>query len=214
MSNSIGDALDLINRYQTTAASTSSVGSQSGSHRKKETPSNELSFTDMLQLMVLQFQNQTIDNTADTSDMMNQLVQMSVVQAMTSMSTQMEQLSQANVMSYAASLVGKEVTVGTRDKEGKLQEIVGVVTATGTYDGQPVIFIGDKSYLLSSIMAVGRLPERTEESGGSDGTGDTPPVENPGDTSAQGSEKEGGPDAAAYKGAGAGPDWNGQRTVG
>ena len=35
-----------------------------------------LSFTDMLGLMVAQFQNQTIDNQASTSDMMNQLVQM------------------------------------------------------------------------------------------------------------------------------------------
>ena len=32
-----------------------------------------LSFTDMLGLMVAQFQNQTIDNQADTTDMMNQL---------------------------------------------------------------------------------------------------------------------------------------------
>lgn len=205
MSNPIGEALDLMNRYQTTAATTTSTLSDiSGSRRGKDTPSNELSFTDMLQLMVLQFQNQTIDNTADTSDMMNQLVQMSVVQAMTSMSTQMEQLSQANVMSYAASLVGKEVTVGVRDKEGKLQELVGVVTATGTYDGNPVIFIGDKSYLLSSIMAVGRLPERPTE----DPDGDIPDEEDPdtGDVS--------GVNAAAYNSPDAAPDWNGQRTVG
>ena len=31
------------------------------SWRDEDTPSNELSFTDMLQLMVVQFQNQTID---------------------------------------------------------------------------------------------------------------------------------------------------------
>ena len=33
---------------------------------------NTLSFEDMLLLMVTQLQNQTIDNTADTNDMMNQ----------------------------------------------------------------------------------------------------------------------------------------------
>ena len=38
-----------------------------------------LDFTDFLQLMVQQLQNQTIDNTADTSDMLNQMVQMSMV---------------------------------------------------------------------------------------------------------------------------------------
>ncbi len=194
MSNSIGESLDLASLYQTTGTASSTKQS---SRTSKDTPSSELSFTDMLQLMVLQFQNQTMDDTADTSDMMNQLVQMSVVQAMNSMSTQMEQLSQASVMSYSASLVGKEVTVGVRNKEGKLEELVGVVTATGTYDGNQVIFIGDKSYLLNSIMAVGRLPEQAEEETGSATEGDS-----------------GGVDATARSSEAAGADWYGQPTVG
>ena len=37
---------------------------------------NTLSFEDMLLLMVTQLQNQTIDNQADTNDMMNQIIQM------------------------------------------------------------------------------------------------------------------------------------------
>ena len=41
---------------------------------------NTLSFEDMLLLMVTQLQNQTIDNTADTNDMMNQIIQMTVMQ--------------------------------------------------------------------------------------------------------------------------------------
>ena len=39
-----------------------------------------LQFEDFLQLMVQQLQNQTMDNTADTSEMLNQLVQMSTVE--------------------------------------------------------------------------------------------------------------------------------------
>ena len=122
-----------------------------------------LSFTDMLSLMVAQFQNQSIDNQADTSDMMNQLVQMSVMQAMTQMTTQMEELTLANVMSYSASLVGQTVTLGIYDDEGELHEKVGVVEGSGTYNGQQVIFVDGESYLLSSIMAVGKLPPRVEE---------------------------------------------------
>ena len=49
--------------------------------------------------------------------------------------------------------------MGVFNDAGELQEIVGTVTASGTYDGQPVIFLGKESYLLSSVMAVGRLPE-------------------------------------------------------
>lgn len=64
---------------------------------------------------------------------------------------------------YAASLVGKTVTVGQYDEDGKLQEIEGVVTGTGNYQGVPVIFVNDKMYPLNSIMAVGKLPEIPEE---------------------------------------------------
>ena len=143
---------------------------------------NTLSFEDMLLLMVTQLQNQTIDNQADTNDMMNQLIQMTVMQAMTEMSTQVEELTQANVMNYAASLVGKEVTVGVYNEETKkIDEIVGTVTATGIYDGMNVIFIGDKSYTLSSVMAVGRLPSKPD-TGDPDGTENPDDVEKPDDT--------------------------------
>ena len=157
MNDFLSNNFDLVTRYAEAAGV--SANSYTTSRREKETASNELSFTDMLQLMVVQFQNQSIDNQASTADMMNQLVQMSVMQAMTSMTEQMEQLSTLNTMTYSASLVGKEVTVGVYNDVGQLQEIVGTVTASGTYDGQPVIFIGNNSYLLSSVMAVGRLPE-------------------------------------------------------
>ena len=119
----------------------------------------------MLGLMVSQFQNQTIDNQASTTDMMNQLVQMSSMQAMSEMSTQIKELTLANVMSYSASLVGKEVTVGVWNEQTKeLEEIVGVVKGTGTYDGQQVIYLDNgKGYLLSDIMAVGTLPPKEEK---------------------------------------------------
>ena len=129
--------------------------------KTSEKSNTDLTFEDMLLLMVTQLQNQTIDNQADTNDMMNQLISMTVMQAITEMSTQVEDLTNANIMSYSASLVGKTVTVGILDpKTGALTgEVVGEVTATGTYNGQQVIFIGDKYFPLSSIMAVGTLPE-------------------------------------------------------
>ena len=72
-----------------------------------------LDMTDFLTLMVTELQNQSIDQTADTSDMLNQLVQMQMVQALVNM-------TDASVMSYAASLVGKEVTVAQYDADGTL----------------------------------------------------------------------------------------------
>ena len=141
-----------------------------------------LSFTDMLGLMVAQFQNQTMDNQASTTDMMNQLVQMSSMQAMNEMTSNMKELALANVMSYAASLVGKTVTVGVyNEKTKEMEEIVGTVQGTGTYDGQQVIYLDNgKGYFLSDIMAVGTLPPKEETpdpDGGGDENTNTPPVD-------------------------------------
>lgn len=120
----------------------------------------DLDMTDFLTLMVAMFQNQDINNTASTSEMMNQMVQMSVIQAVTNISTL---INDSTTLTYAASLVGKEVTIG-QYKGGKLEEIVGTVTGTGTLNGQQVIFLGDDSYYLSDIMAIGRLPKIPEDS--------------------------------------------------
>lgn len=128
-----------------------------------------LDFTDYLNLMVQQLQNQTIDNTADTSDMLNQMVQMSVVQMMNTVKTGLENLTAATTMSYAASLVGKTVTVGVYNDKGEIEEVVGTVQGTGTYQDIPVIFINDEMYPLNSIMAVGTLPEIPEEGEGGEG---------------------------------------------
>ena len=141
-----------------------------------------LDFTDYQQLMVQQLQNQTIDNATDTSDMLNQMVQMSVVQMMSKVQTSLEELTTANSMSYAASLVGKTVTVGVYNEEGKIEEIVGQVEGTGTYQGSMVIFVDGQMYSLNSIMAVGTLPEVPdtgeggETEGGTEGETETPEV--------------------------------------
>ena len=132
-----------------------------------------LQFEDFLQLMVSQLQNQTIDNTADTSDMLNQLVQMSTVEMLVSVQESQEALVSANTLNYAASLVGKTVTVGQYDENGNIQEIVGTVTGTGTYQGTSVIFVDGEMYALNDIMAVGTLPSLPEQpsEGGESGEG-------------------------------------------
>lgn len=132
-----------------------------------------LQFEDFLQLMVSQLQNQTIDNTADTSDMLNQLVQMSTVEMLVSVQESLEALVSANTLNYAASLVGKTVTVGQYDEDGNIQEIVGTVTGTGTYQGTSVIFVDGEMYALNDIMAVGTLPSLPEQpsEGGESGEG-------------------------------------------
>jgi flagellar basal-body rod modification protein FlgD len=119
----------------------------------KKAGSSDLGMEDFLKLMVAQFQNQDPDNAADTSDMLNQMMQMTVIQAI-------QNITDATSSMYSASLVGKEVTLGQYNKQGILEEIVGTVTATGMYGGKQVVFVDDKSYYLSDVMAIGKLPEK------------------------------------------------------
>ena len=164
-------SFDIANRFSTYKAKTDfdptvNRGEEQERLEQEQKDKSTLSFTDMLGLMVVQFQNQTIDNQADTSDMMNQLVQI-------------KELTLANVMAYAASLVGQTVTVGVWNEETEeVEEIVGVVKGTGTYDGQQVIYLDNgEGYFLSEIMAVGTLPpkpEKPEEPDEGDGEGTDP----------------------------------------
>lgn len=132
-----------------------------------------LDMSDFLSLMVAQFTNQSIDQTADISDMLNQLVQMQMVTALASMSTTMETMTDHSIMTYAASLVGKEVTVAGYDENENYQELIGTVTATGSYGGEQVIFVDDQMFYMTQIIAVGRLPstEAGNIGGTTNGTG-------------------------------------------
>ena len=177
----IQTGVDIMNRY---TSGTSSTGGRdiytNPADLEKEQALYEdkttLSFTDMLGLMVAQFQNQTMDNQASTTDMMNQLVQMSSMQAMTDMVSHIKELTLANVMSYSASLVGKTVTVGVYNEQTKkTDEIVGTVQGSGTYDGQQVIYLDNgKGYFLNEIMAVGTLPPKAEDPDKDPDSGDDP----------------------------------------
>ena len=149
-------------RIASQSAATQSAYGSAGTkvtHTTDEKASMALDMTDFLQLMVATFQNQTMDNTADIGDMMNQMVQMSVVQTITNLNSLIT--NTAN-MSYAASLVGKDVTV-LRTSGRDTEQIQGTVTGTGTVDGQQMVFLGNDSYALSDIIAVGRMPENTDE---------------------------------------------------
>ena len=158
----------MASNYMTDISTRISVGGipklEHSTNRKNDV--STLDMTDFLNLMVVQLQNQTIDNTMDTSDMLNQMVQMQMITALTNM-------TDASVMSYASSLVGKEVTIGDYSSD-QLEEKVVTITGSGMSNGKQVLFVGDEVYNLSSVMAVGRLPKKTEETDEPTEGGDKP----------------------------------------
>ncbi len=168
---SMADIAGLVNSTDTT------IGKNSTS-RKGNT---ELTMQDFLQLMVVQLQNQSMDDTMDTGEMMNQMVQMQMVTAIANM-------NELSVMSYASSLVGKVVTIGITDGN-TLEEREVLVIGTGMSNGEQVIFGKDGkdrvlTYSLKQIMAVGHLPPLEGDGSdtpddGTEGPGDS--TEKPGD---------------------------------
>ena len=127
---------------------------KTASHNVNSRLGQDLDMQDFLNLMVESLKGQTIDNQMDTADMMNQMVQMSMMTAITNIN---ELINQTTSLTYAASLVGKEVTVAERIGS-QVNYIRGTVTGTGMVDGQQAIFLGDRSFWMSDILAVGSLP--------------------------------------------------------
>lgn len=168
----------------------------------------DLDMTDFIQLMITQLTNQGIDESVDTSDMLNQMIQMQMVETIAT-------LTDASVMSYAASLVGQMVTVGKYDSEGNLQEVYGQVTGTGTMNGSQVVFIDNGDYYqMSEILAVGKLPpkeedkvEDPEEPGEAEKPGDTEkPGESEGTDKTEGAEEPPKTETPEYGGESGAPD--------
>ena len=194
ISDMFKNPLDLNDYYNPELAKVQSQFRAKTVERDSSEANNTLSFQDMLLLMVTQLQNQTIDNTADTNDMMNQIIQMTVMQAITEMNTKVEDMTEANILSYSASLVGQTVTLPVYNQKGELvDEKEGVVTGTGLYNGQRVIFVGEETYALNQIMAVGKLPPPKDEDG--DNVDDVEKPGEPGDPDNPGEvEKPDNPD--------------------
>lgn len=156
---------DLSGIYGSSAIANKKVNIQ------KKGDNLNLDMTDFIQLMITQLTNQGIDETVNTSDMLNQMIQMQMVETIAT-------LTDASVMTYAASLVGKEVTVGKFDANNKLQEVPGTVTGTGTMNGNQVIFLDNGEYYqMSEILAVGKLPPPQEEEDGDKTEGTEEPGE-------------------------------------
>lgn len=130
-----------------------------------------LDATDFLKLIAAQLQYQDMTNPMSNSEMMQQLSQMSSIQTMNDLRTVITNMNDISVTNYAASLVGKEVTIAAEDSEGKLKAIEGLVTGSGLYQGETVVFVDGKAYTISQVMAVGKIPEdilKGEETEGTD----------------------------------------------
>ena len=133
---------------------------------KVEAATNELTMNDFYQLLAAQLKYQDADNPMDTSQMMAQMVQTQMITALNHMTTVIDDLSLVNTTSYAASMVGKEVTVAKVDENGKYtgEEVTGTVTGVnlGT---TPMVHVNGESYKLTQLMSIGTEEESSSATG-------------------------------------------------
>lgn len=169
--NSTSQATRAASQTTSSGETSSTTGTSTTENAKNP---YEITMSDFYQLLATQLQYQDADNPMDTSEMVNQMVQTQMSSAIQQMSAAVTDLTTVNLVNYASSMMGKEVTVALVDDKGNYtgEELTGVVSGVslGTV---PTVVIDGKEYVLAQIMSVGDVPPREEGSEGSEGAGDS-----------------------------------------
>lgn len=206
------------------------------SYTAESNEKNTLDMVDYFKLLAAQLQNQDMTNPMDNSEMMQQMVQMGMMQAMTNMNDAIEASTATTTQTYAASLIGQEVTVMvTEESATGVQVPTGVKYAKVEYvsfvNGIPKFKLEgeSKEYEMSYLVGVGKCkdpfakPDDDKEDddqvegpgegdSGENGGSTTAPEEVPGAGGTEGSE--GSKDETSGDGTGVGdlPTGDGQTT--
>ena len=78
---------------------------------------NTLTITSYFKLLAAQLANQDMTNPMDNSEMMAQMTQMAMVQSLTAMTESIQTSTAVSTQTYAAGLVGQEITVAVTDED-------------------------------------------------------------------------------------------------
>ena len=150
------------------------------------TDKNTLTITSYFKLLAAQLANQDMTNPMDNSEMMAQMTQMAMVQSLTAMTESIQTSTAVSTQTYAAGLVGQEITVAVTETEGdgdnETQKPVNVkygkVEKVSFVGGSPYIYLeGDKkAYPLTYVLGMGKIDnpyEEKKEEEDSEGEGDS-----------------------------------------
>ena len=123
----------------------------------KDKQNSELSTEGFFKLLAAQLQNQDMSSPMDNSEMMTQMTQIAMMQAMDNFSTSMDDFAQVNTINYGTSMMGKSVLIGAIDKNGQMTKHNGTVTRVDIYNGVPTLYLDDDTktgYPVSGVMSV------------------------------------------------------------
>lgn len=128
------------------------------------TEKNTLTVTSFIKLLAAQLANQDMTNPMSNSEMMGQMTQMAMVQSMGAMTDSITTSTAVTSQTYAAGLVGQELTVAvTEEGPNGLPVPVdvrfGEVVSVNLTGGVPMLKLrdDDKEYPLSYVLGIGRI---------------------------------------------------------
>jgi flagellar basal-body rod modification protein FlgD len=128
----VNSIIDTINQVSTTQSTSTGFGS-----------------ADFMQMLMTQLTHQDPLEPMNDSEMMNQITQLNSLQQLEQINTSIQQSAQNNQSTYAASLIGKMVSISTNgtSKEGR---VTGFSIVSGTTNVQ----LDNDSYPLDEVMKV------------------------------------------------------------
>lgn len=110
---------------------------------------------DYMNLLVTQLQNQNPLDPMDNTEMASQLAQYSTLEQLESMNTSFESALASSERSYAASLIGKEISFITEAGDGSQELTRGVVEEVyNDLDGEIILSVEDYAISLDNVVTV------------------------------------------------------------
>jgi flagellar basal-body rod modification protein FlgD len=134
MADTVSGVSDFLNQ----------MASTSGASRKDD---QSLTMDDFFQLMVAQLQNQDMFNPTDNTQLVNQMAQFSMVNALSDM-------QELTSVTYSMSLIGKQAVVAFVDDNGQMQSVSGLVEGVNLYNGAAEVIVGGEAYGIANVMSV------------------------------------------------------------
>lgn len=107
----------------------------------------DMDINDFFTLLCAQLQNQSMDNPVDDTQFIAQMAQFSSLQQMTELTNQYK-------YTFAASMMGKNVTVEHTGDDGLSKKITGQVDKVSLIDGKAYISINGTKYDSSEVIEI------------------------------------------------------------
>ena len=112
---------------------------------------------DYMNLLITQLQNQNPLEPLDNNEMATQLAQFSQLQQLESMNTSFADVLATTELSYANSLLGKEITFMATNETGASDVTSGIVEQVhNNIDGEILLGVGNHTLALQDVISVNK----------------------------------------------------------